>query len=262
MKIGFLSPFVPGHLNPMPALARQLQSRNHEIVFLTSRLVEPLVNAIGLPFASFGEEESLSTLREEGMSDLAQLSKLQGEDAARLGFQIVARRVEKICHNLPSVLIKEGVDALVLDTYLFYAELVPMRLGMPYIHVSNALPFDYSGHTPLCLYGWPHETTPAALARNREGLTRFVGCLAEINASTRTHAQKLGLNVDWDDPGSTISKLAWLTQMPKEFDFEDSNWPAQFHYTGPFHDGTGRVDADFPWEQLTGEPWSTRQWEH
>jgi len=157
-------------------------------------------------------------------------------------------------HTLPAVLAKEGVDALVLDTYLPYAEFVPMRLGMSYIHVSNALPFDYSGDTPLCLYGWPHETTSAALMRNREGLARFTGFLAEINAGTRMHAQKLGLNVDWADPGSTISKLAWLTQMPREFDFEDSNWPSQFHYTGPFHDGTGRADVDFPWDQLTGEP--------
>jgi zeaxanthin glucosyltransferase len=28
----------------------------------------------------------------------------------------------------------------------------------------------------------------------------------------------------------------------------------QFHYAGPFHDGRGRMDFDFPWQQLTGEP--------
>src|SRR5260221_7869745 len=28
----------------------------------------------------------------------------------------------------------------------------------------------------------------------------------------------------------------------------------QFHHTGPFHDGVGRIDVDFPWERLTGEP--------
>jgi hypothetical protein len=49
MKIGFISPYVPGHLNPMTALARQLQSRNHEVVFITSRLVEPFIRSIGLP---------------------------------------------------------------------------------------------------------------------------------------------------------------------------------------------------------------------
>ena len=254
MKTGFLSPHVPGHLNPMAALARQLQSRNHEVVFITSRLAEPLVRTAGLPFASFGEKESLSALRENAMNRMTELSKLQGEDASRFALGIVARRVENMWHTLPTVLAEEEVDALVLDTYLFYSELIPRRLGMPYIHVSNALPFDWSGHTPLCLYGWPHETTPAAVRRNREGIERFTGLLAGINTSVRMEAQKLGLNVDWNDVGSTVSKLAWLTQMPEEFDFEDTNWPSQFHYTGPFHDGTGRPELDFPWEQLTGEP--------
>jgi UDP:flavonoid glycosyltransferase YjiC (YdhE family) len=33
MKIGFICPTVPGHLNPMTALARHLQARNHERSF-------------------------------------------------------------------------------------------------------------------------------------------------------------------------------------------------------------------------------------
>ncbi|HUD63366.1 MAG TPA: nucleotide disphospho-sugar-binding domain-containing protein [Candidatus Sulfotelmatobacter sp.] len=33
-----------------------------------------------------------------------------------------------------------------------------------------------------------------------------------------------------------------------------THWPAQFRYTGPFHDGLGRIESDFPWNRLTGEP--------
>src|SRR5260221_5825627 len=43
-------------------------------------------------------------------------------------------------------------------------------------------------------------------------------------------------------------------QTPRAFDFEGSRWPPQFHYTGPFHDGAGRAEVDFPWDRLTGEP--------
>jgi hypothetical protein len=32
MKLGFICPNVPGHLNPMTALARQLQSRRHDVL--------------------------------------------------------------------------------------------------------------------------------------------------------------------------------------------------------------------------------------
>ncbi len=254
MKIGFVSLFVPGHLNPMTTLARQLQSRNHEVVFITSPVVEPFVRAAELPFVPFGENESRSTLTEDLRRRLSQLSKLQGEDAMRFVLQIVADRTEAMLDWLPTTLAGAGVDAVVVDTYHFYVELIPMRLGMPYIHVSNALPFDYSGCTPLCVYSLPHQTTAAALTRNRAGVARFAGILAEANAGVRAHADSLGFKVDWENPSSTISKLAWLTQMPREFDFESSHWPSQFHHTGPFHDGKGREKVDFPWERLTGEP--------
>ena len=112
---------------------------------------------------------------------------------------------------------------------------------------------DYSGYTPL--YDWPHETNPTALARNRKGVESFLETLAHPTiAIGRAYAERIGLNVDWDNPSATISKLAWITQCPREFDFESSHWPPQFHHTGPFHDGAGRMEVDFPWERLTGEP--------
>ena len=124
---------------------------------------------------------------------------------------------------------------------------------MPYIHVSNALHCDFSGYTPLCLYDWLHQTTASALARNREGVAKFTKILENANAGIRAYAKSAGLDVDWDNPSATISKLAWITQCPREFDFE-SYWPPQFHHTGPFHDGMGREKLDFPWERLTSEP--------
>lgn len=125
---------------------------------------------------------------------------------------------------------------------------------MPYVHVSNALHFDYSGYTPMCVYDWLHETTPEALAGNRKGVANFVQMFTQANTAVGAHAERIGLKVEWQNPSATISKLAWLTQTPKEFDFESSHWPPQFYHTGPFHDGAGRIDTDFPWEQLTGEP--------
>ena len=37
MKLGFICLNLPGHLNPMTALARYLQDRNHDVVFLYLR---------------------------------------------------------------------------------------------------------------------------------------------------------------------------------------------------------------------------------
>jgi zeaxanthin glucosyltransferase len=241
MKLGFICLNLPGHLNPMTALARRLQDRNHDVVFLYSP------GAAGLPFVSGPEKDQID-------GSMPDLSKMQGEDALKSGIGLVMAQTETILKSLPAVVQANGIDALVIDTVQFYAELGAIQLGMPYIHVSNALHLDFSGYTPLCYYDWPHQTTASALARNREGVAKRAKILENANAGIRAYAKSAGLDVDWDNPSATISKLAWITQCPREFDFESSHWPPQFHHTGPFHDGMGREKLDFPWERLTGEP--------
>jgi MGT family glycosyltransferase len=73
-------------------------------------------------------------------------------------------------------------------------------------------------------------------------------------AGIRAYAKKAGLKIDWDDLSSTLSPLASISQTPNAFDFESSHWPAQFHHTGPFHDGKGREEVNFTWDRVTGEP--------
>jgi zeaxanthin glucosyltransferase len=235
----------------MTTLARELQSRNHDVVFISLPDGEPAVRAAGLTFLPCGAKEfPAGSLKER----FRRLSKLQGEEALRAMLQNAADRTEAMLNSLPTTLAAAAVDAVVLDTVLFYTELVPISLGIPYAHVANALHFDYSGYTPLCFYDWPHETTPAALARNRKGVETFLEMLGPIGAVAKAYAKRVGREVDWDNPSATISKLAWITQTPKAFDFESAHWSPQLYHTGPFHDGAGRIEVDFPWERLTGEP--------
>jgi MGT family glycosyltransferase len=67
------------------------------------------------------------------------------------------------------------------------------------------------------------------------------------------YAEHAGIKLN-RDTYNTISNLASITQVPKKFDFESDNWPSTFHHTGPFLNGTARLKADFPWDQLTGQP--------
>lgn len=69
-----------------------------------------------------------------------------------------------------------------------------------------------------------------------------------------SYAEKNGLHINWENPAATHSKLAIITQAPREFDFAESPWPEHFHYTGPFHEEEGREPISFPWEKLTGKP--------
>lgn len=148
MKIGFVSLPVAGHFNPMSALARQLQSRNHDVVVLSLPLVEPLAHAANLSFIPFGAKEFPDQASVEIISTL---SRLKGEEGLQFTVEVIAEMMKVKWRELPKLLSANGIDALVLDNYDFYVEVVPMRLAMPYAVLSNALHFDYSGSTPLCV---------------------------------------------------------------------------------------------------------------
>ena len=240
MKLGFICPDLPGHLNPMTTLARQLQAREHDVLFLYS-------SDAGLPFVRGPEKDHINENRPE-------VSKMEGQNALQFSLRGVLAQSETILKSLPAVVKANGIDALIIDTVQFYAELGAMQLDMPYVHVANALHWDYSGYTPLCFYDWPHETTSAALARNREGVAKWANLLLSVSGNLKAHAENIGLEIDWHDLSSTISPLASITQVPRAFDFESSHWPAQFYHTGPFHNGQGRAKVAFPWERVTGEP--------
>jgi MGT family glycosyltransferase len=240
MKIGFICPDAPGHINPMTALARHVVARNNEVVFLYSS------GARGLPFIPYEDDEFQEALNE--------VSKKQGEDALQFAMRHVMAQTETIMKSLPKIVQDNKIDALVIDNISFYAELAAIQLGIPYVHACGAMHLDFSGEVPLATDPWPHERTAAALARNREGVKRFVQIVQNANEGVRARAEAGGLKIDWDDLSATHSPLAFITQVPKAFDFEDSSRPSHFHHTGPFHDGKGRDTTEFPWKQLTGAP--------
>src|ERR1700758_1968738 len=215
MRIGFLSLPVPGHLNPMTALARKLQSRGHDVVFISLADTAPFVKAAGLPFVPCSEAAypagSLGTF-------VRRLSELSGEDALHFTVNTMMKGyTASLFESLPNILSKAGVDGIVLDQYQPYVELIAMHLGMPFVHVSNALHVDYTGRTPICFVDWPYETGAEAFARNIEGIRRARVLLEPVKATARAYAKKVGLSIDWTNPHSTLSPLAWITQCPKEF---------------------------------------------
>jgi zeaxanthin glucosyltransferase len=252
MRIGFLSLPLYGHLNPMTALARKLQSRGNEIVFITVPDAEPVLRAANLNFVTFCEKEYPAGSIARSWSSVA---KLHGEEVVRHSMrELTPGLLKAALEHLPAKISETGVEALVLDTVYFYVELVAMHLNIPYVHIWNILHVDFSGATPANTFSWPHEATAEAIARNMEGLKVVGEMLAPLVEIAKPYAAKAGLEIDWNDPGATTSKLAVISQTPREFDFPDTHWPAEFHYAGPFHDNKGRKKIPFPWDKLTGEP--------
>jgi len=250
MKIGFLSLPMTGHLNPMTALARKMQSRGHDILFFGIPDVEPFARAANLPFVPFCEEDyptgSITKI-------FGTVATLQSNDDWKRNM-MTPSLLKVMPEGLRRKLEENKVDAMVIDKGHLFMELVPMSLGIPYVHIWTILHMDVSGATPVCVFPWPHETTDEAHARNIAGVKQLQKLLAPAADSAKIYAEKYGLQIDWDNPRATHSKLAEITQTPREFDFSNIPWPATFHYAGPFHDDDGREKIAFPWQKLNGKP--------
>ena len=252
MKIGFLSLPLRGHLNPMTALARKLQSRGHEVVFIGVPDIEPVIEEANLDFVPFCEDEYPP----------GSVARLWSPVASLRGLEVVRYTARELTpgllkaglEHLPGKIAENGVDALVLDSIFRLIELVPMHLRQPYVQIWNVLHFDFSGSTPLPFYSWPYETGSEARERNLAGL-QIMGEIGEVSLPiAQAYAERNGLKIDWSNRAATVSKLAVITQTPKEFDFPIPHLPPQFYYAGPLHDNGGREPVPFPWEKLNGNP--------
>jgi zeaxanthin glucosyltransferase len=252
MKIGFVSMPLSGHLNPMTALARRLQSRGNEVVFFGVPDVEPFARTAGLDFVPYGEAEY----------PVGSIAKVYSSVAAKRGFEVVRHSCMNLNPDLTRVafayladkLTMTAVEGLVVDTVHFFIELVPLSLSIPFVQVSTGIDLDFSGATPPSLFSGPLDVSPGGLNRNAENLRKLSAIFGPLAEVARSYAEKVGLDIDWSDPAATVSKLAVIAQTPKEFDFPGTPWPAQFHYAGPFQDDEARGTVPFPWERLTDKP--------
>ena len=252
MKIGFVSLPLSGHLNPMIALARKLKSRGHEVVFFGVPDVAPFAKAANLDFVSYAEKEhpAGSTAKDWG-----KVAKLRGIDVLKYtSGNLTPILVKSTLEHLPAKAAEAGVEAFVCDLIFRFAEMVPMQLGLPYVQIWVVLNFDTSGTTPMGVTSSLPDPSPEGRARNLELVKMFGSLRTNSLVVGQAHAEKVGLQIDWTNPGATASKLAIISQTPKEFDFPGIPWPPQFHYAGPLHNDEGREPIPFPWEKLTGQP--------
>jgi zeaxanthin glucosyltransferase len=201
---------ITGHLNPMIALARKLQARGHEVLFVSFSDTKHAVQAAGLTFAAIGEPAYPPGSMAFFMERFAQSHGL--EPVQYWIAKFVPRLLKTGLEELPRIAEEQAVGAFALDTTFNYIELVALLLHKPYIHVWSPLPFDSSGTTPPYMFDLPYDPSPAGRARNLEALDSirvFSGPRQEI---ARTYAQSAGLEIDWTRPDATASELLILSQ--------------------------------------------------
>jgi zeaxanthin glucosyltransferase len=246
---GIISPPVSGHINPFAALGRELLARGHRITYFQMPDLEEKIRSEGLDFSAIGgSDHPRGSLHES----LAQLGQLKGTAALRFTIRAVARTSIMVCRDAPAAIRAAGVDALLVDQMEPAGGAVADHLGLPFVSICNALAINRDPIVPPPFTSWEYQDVWWAKVRNRVGY-------AASDWLTRPIAQAVaGYRRQWKlpalrSPDDSFSRLAQISQMPKEFDFPRTSLPSCFHYVGPLRRPMP-APVPFPWERLDGRP--------
>jgi UDP:flavonoid glycosyltransferase YjiC (YdhE family) len=251
MRIAFATLHFPSHLNNMASLARKMRDRGHEVFFVGVPDAEKHIRAAGIDFYAVAEREfPVGAWHERD----AQLAKLSGAAGLKFTIEGMCGAFDAVVRDCPEVLRRAGAEAAIVDQLASGYTAVVKQMGLPLINVAISLPGNPWDSAPPAAFGWLYRTGWLAKVRNRAGhalLRRLVRkYLVRVSAYYRQHG--VPFEIGGIDFG--CSTLAQIAQIPAAFDFPNPDLPAWFHHTGPFDDGRGRRDVEFPWEKLTGEP--------
>jgi UDP:flavonoid glycosyltransferase YjiC (YdhE family) len=249
MHIGLTCPELSGHLNPMTTLGRELARRGHRVTVVARPDGESRAVAAGLGFAAIGAAEYPRGAISEQAKTLGRMTARQAlrytVDMMRLGAEVTLR-------DLPAVIRREGLDALVIDQVNTAAGTTAEIERLPYVQVCNALALNRDDACPPAVLPWRYR--PGVFGRLRNGLGNWFlfRVTAPVRDAINAHRVRHGLAPRFGQ--SVPAYLAEIAQQPAFFDFPRKEPEPRLHFTGPWHAVGNSSDVPFPWERLDGRP--------
>jgi zeaxanthin glucosyltransferase len=246
---GIITPPVAGHIHPFGALGRELIARGHRVTGFQVADLEAQIRAQGIEFAPVGRSDhppgSLA-------KSLDQLSRLQGLAALRFTIRAIERTTEMMLRDGPQAIRAAGVSALLVDQMEPAGGAIAEHLDLPFFTICNALPLNRDPLVPPPFTNWRYRRGTLALLRNRAGYASSDRMLRGISRVVARYRERWNLE-PLGSPEQSFSKLAQISQLPREFDYPRTQLSSQFHYVGPLRRDPARA-IPFPWAKLTGKP--------
>ena len=250
IRFGIICPELSGHLNPMMALARALQSRGHQVTFYQRLISKTKIEAAGFHFRAFGEKEFPI---EKIKSELATLATLSGMKALQFTIDLFARRMAVCIRDVPKLAREDHVEALLIDETTWEGASVAEQLGVPFVTFSNALVIHPEDRVPPFFTTWSYRDNLIARLRNQFTYRFFKRISRPLRNAV--NEQRVLSGQKPHGPEEIIgSNLLRISQQIAEFDFPRVAPPPNLRYVGPMVDANVRESVHFPFDQLTGKP--------
>jgi UDP:flavonoid glycosyltransferase YjiC (YdhE family) len=111
-KIGIICPDLSGHLNPMMAMARELEGRGHRVLFYQRLIAQQKIEDAGFEFRPYAEKEFSV---EETKRQLRVLAEMNGLAAMKYTVEVLRIRTVAGLRDVPGMARRDGVDAFIVD---------------------------------------------------------------------------------------------------------------------------------------------------
>jgi zeaxanthin glucosyltransferase len=247
---GIICPAATGHLNTMLPLAGELKQRGHQITFFGTPIIQQKIETAGFGFQMVGELE----FSVERVAQLyGKLGELSGLAAVKYTMGLIAKRADiNLRDAIPAAKVI-GIEAFLVDQICPEGETIAEHLNIPFITICSAMLISEEKSVPPWIRTWDYNPTFWASLRNQLGYFLFSRIRKPIYEVIAKYRQQLNLPA-YTKSNDSDSKLAIISQQPAEFEFPRQNLPPYFHFTGPYHDHTGRPNIDFPFDKLNSKP--------
>ena len=225
-----VAPPLPGHFNPLLALAGELVARGHRASFVHQADAARMVKGEGIGFASIG-----AASHPPGSLDawIARMARLNGPIGLGRMIRDVAALTDLICREAPDRLRELGVDAVIADQMEPGAALVAEHLGLPFVTTATGLPINREPGVPPPYVAWGYDPSARGRRWNEGGYRISDLLMRRVGNVIEAHSRRFGL-----EPrrlaDQCFSPRAQVSQAVAGIDFPRTELPDSFHYLGPF----------------------------
>jgi UDP:flavonoid glycosyltransferase YjiC (YdhE family) len=238
-----------GHINPMTALAKELERRGHKVILFGIADTEARIRAAGIEFHLIGAQDyppgTLQLLDQR-------LGPLRGLASFRFTVERVKNTASMILRDGPQAARSANLDALLIDE-ADMAGSIAEHLGLPFISLAFFPPLVRDDRIPPFCFGWRAGQDPISRLRNRLGMRLLTRVARPNYAVVNRQRAAWGLK-PLNGATDALSPLAQIAQLPRALEFDISDPPSLLHYTSLFVDNQQRPPVDFPWDRLDGRP--------
>jgi zeaxanthin glucosyltransferase len=247
---GLMCPASTGHWNTMLPLGKELQQRGHRVTLVGVPDAQPKAQAAGLEFQVIGESEYPPGSAAES---IAKLGELSGQEAFKYTIKLFKEITEVNLKHTPTAIKNAGIEALLIDQAMPEGGTIGDASGLPFITICSAVVLNREPSVPPFMTNWYYSPAWWAKLRNKLGYQLLNKATKPITELIDNYRQENNLPA-YSSANDRYSRLAQISQQPAELEFPRKNLPQWFHFTGPYHNSTGREVPDFPFDKLTGQP--------